>query len=529
MLKEGDNYGVIDDKANIIIEAKYQDVQIPNPTKAIFICYEGENSKVLNEKAEEIYKNFQNIEPLELKNVSTDLIYEKSVLKYKENDKYGLISLDGKKITNPIYEEIETLQYKEGELLVKKDGKYGLINMNGYVIIDPKYDNIKADEYYSKTNGYKNDGYIVSNTTQDGYRYGYINNEGKEILEVKYNELSRINYNDDDKEFLLCAENGKYGLFEGEKQIIGNEYQEIEYMNGTDFCVVQKGKKYGVITLDGNMILKVRFIQIDVTGNYIYATDENSEINVYDNKGNIAQIDSNTIIISADEEGKYQIHINNQDGKTTYSIYEGETKKAEGYSYIEYLYENYFIAANTEGKLGVIDINGKQAIELKYDSIQKVQGTNIVQASETQEQNVVIYSNKMEKVAEMKNAVISKKENYFLIYNNEERKYFDFNGIEKTNIEIFPNNVLFAKQENGKWGFIDKNGNIVVECKYEQVTEFNNYGFAGVKLDGKWGCIDETGKLVLEPKYEIQNIENVDFIGEYYKTVYGYGESYYTK
>ena len=135
----------------------------------------------------------------------------------------------------------------------------------------------------------------------------------------------------------------------------------------------------------------------------------------------------------------------------------------------------------------------------------------------------------MEKVAEMKNAVILKKENYLLIYNNDERKYFDFNGVEKTNLEVFPNNKLFSKQENGKWGFIDKNENLVVECKYDQVTEFNNYGYAGIKLDGKWGCIDQTGKIIVEPKLEIFKLENVDFIGKYYKAVYGYGESYYTK
>ncbi len=530
VLKQGDKYGVIDNKANTIIEANYDTIQIPNPEKAVFICYEGENTKVLNEKNEEIYTEFNNIETLELKNVSTNLIYEKSILKYEEDGKYGILSLEGKKITNPIYEEIQTLQYKEGELLVKKDGKYGIINMNGYTIIEPKYDTIKADEYYSSENGYKKDGYIVSITTEEGYRYGYIDDEGKEILEPKYNELNRISYSDENKKYIICAENGKYGLYEENKQIIGNEYQEITYMNGTDFCIVQKGKKYGVITLDGNMILKVRFIQIDVTGNYIYATDENSVVNVYDSKGNKTEIGENTIILNADEEGKYKIYIESIDGKTIYNIYEGENKKTEDkYSYIEYVNETFFIAANQEGKLGVIDKDGQEIVELKYDSIQEIQGSNIIQANETSTATTILYSNKMEKIAEMTNATISKKENYIVIYNNNERRYFDLNGNEKTNKQIFPNNKLFAKQENGKWGFTDKDSNIVVECKYEQVTEFNEYGYAGIKLDGKWGSIDETGKIIVEPQYEIQNIENVDFIGDYYRIVYGYGEFYYTK
>src|SRR5699024_5677771 len=104
--------------------------------------------KAYNSSAQEIYSEFGEIEALQLKNVSTDLIYEKSVLKYKSNDKYGLISVDGEKITEPIYEEIDTLQYKEGELLVKQNGKYGVINNKGHILVNIEYDQIQADTFY---------------------------------------------------------------------------------------------------------------------------------------------------------------------------------------------------------------------------------------------------------------------------------------------------------------------------------------------------------------------------------------------
>ena len=268
-------YGVIDRTGKTIIPANYTQVKIPNPSKAVFVCYTDENTQVYNEKNETIFTDFQNIEPLNLKNISGDLIYEKTVLKYKQDEKYGLISIDGKKITNPIYENIDTLQYKEGELVVKQNNKFGVININGYEIIKPEYDNIVADGYYSSENGYKNDGYIVSNTTDQGYRYGYISNDGEKILEPNYNELSRISYSDENKIYLLCAENGKYGVFEGAKNIIPNEYQDISYIDGNDFCIVQKGKKYGVINLQGSMMLQVKYLQIDVNGYYMYVTDEN--------------------------------------------------------------------------------------------------------------------------------------------------------------------------------------------------------------------------------------------------------------
>ena len=118
--KENEKYGVIDVNGKTVIDSKYDDVKIPNPEKAVFVCYEGDNTKVLNDKGEEIYTQFQNVKPLRLKNILSDLMYEKTTLEYSENGKYGIIDINGKKITNAIYDEIETLQFKEGELLVKK-------------------------------------------------------------------------------------------------------------------------------------------------------------------------------------------------------------------------------------------------------------------------------------------------------------------------------------------------------------------------------------------------------------------------
>ena len=61
-LYQNQKYGVIDTKGNIIVEAKYDKVAIPNPSKPVFICYYDYNSqedsystKVYNEKNEEIF------------------------------------------------------------------------------------------------------------------------------------------------------------------------------------------------------------------------------------------------------------------------------------------------------------------------------------------------------------------------------------------------------------------------------------------------------------------------------------------
>lgn len=45
---------------------------------------------------------------------------------------------------------------------------------------------------------------------------------------------------------------------------------------------------------------------------------------------------------------------------------------------------------------------------------------------------------------------------------------------------------------NGKWGFIDEEGNKICEIKYDYVGLFDN-GFADVKLNDEWCFIDQNG------------------------------------
>ena len=54
VLKQENGSGIIDRNGNKILEAEYDDVKIPNPEKAVFICYKDNETKVFNEKKEEI-------------------------------------------------------------------------------------------------------------------------------------------------------------------------------------------------------------------------------------------------------------------------------------------------------------------------------------------------------------------------------------------------------------------------------------------------------------------------------------------
>lgn len=55
--------------------------------------------------------------------------------------------------------------------------------------------------------------------------------------------------------------------------------------------------------------------------------------------------------------------------------------------------------------------------------------------------------------------------------------------------------------DRGKYGFIDKCGDLIIPCVYDEAKPFYN-GVAGVKKDGSWGAIDITGKEIAPCSYE---------------------------
>ena len=244
-----EKYGVIDETGKMIIKNEYSDIIIPNPTKAVFICQKSDNTKqVLNEKGENILQEFKNVSAIETNGAHSSWPYEKSVLKYEEDGKFGLINYDGKAITKPIYEEIASVKYKEGEILAKRNGKYGVINNKGNQLIPFEYEEIEADKYYN--NGYEETGYVVKSKQSDGYRYGYINSNLKKVLNTEYTAISRILDIEGKDIYLIASKNGQYGVTKNKKEVVDFKYQSITYNKDTNLLSVQRSEKYGVIDLN---------------------------------------------------------------------------------------------------------------------------------------------------------------------------------------------------------------------------------------------------------------------------------------
>lgn len=531
LLMQNNKYGVINKNGDIVVDPIYDVVEIPNASKPVFICkgnYDqnsGEyNIQVFNDKKEPILYQYYTVEAIKLNNVESNGNYEKSVLKYKSDNKYGLIDFSGNKITDAIYDSIEGFNYREGILLVKKSDKYGIINIKGASIIKPKYDEILCDEYYTTDSKYDKSGYIVGTKTDKGMRYGYIDGiKRKQILKNEYNDIYRITDKiDDNNIYLVAFKDGKAGVYQNKKKIINNEYEDILYNANNDLLTLQKTSKQGVSKFDGTTIIPIEYDNIFFAGEYINA-QKGDKIDIYNFDG--TKENSEYISRKSVADKKYEI-VSTSDDK--YKIINNENNKVidDNYQYVQYLFKNYF-SVTKDNKYGIIDSDGNTILDFKYNIVRLLENSNVIQVIDDKS-NIELLDENLKSIIKIKDANIYTYDNYFKVYSDDSVQYFDKSGKKLESKDVFPNNKLFAYKERNKWGFKDKDGNIVVKPIYDMVTEFNEYGYAGIKSKNKWGSINENGDVIKEPTYEVESNIIPSFIKEYYQVDLGYGEPYYT-
>lgn len=108
---------------------------------------------------------------------------------------------------------------------------------------------------------------------------------------------------------------------------------------------------------------------------------------------------------------------------------------------------------------------------------------------------------------------INTSKGYIRVKENDEYKYYNFKFEEKSGAQLLTGNSLFLSKKDGRYGFINSSGETVIDYIYDDATEQNSSGYAGVKKDGLWGAINLNGKIAIEPTYNLDNNTKIDFIG----------------
>lgn len=163
------------------------------------------------------------------------------------------------------------------------------------------------------------------------------------------------------------------------------------------------------------------------------------------------------------------------DGES-YQYYTSEGKKVfEKFVYAGTFYEGYALVSDNEGYF-VINNKGK-AVTDKYKDIKR-------DALEISVRNELFWA---------------KKDDTFSLYNLKGKKIGD---VECEEVSPFlENGDMAAVKQDGKWGFVDKKGKMIIEPQYEDAHSFSN-GFAAVKKEGKWGFINADNKVCIGCDFE---------------------------
>ena len=131
------------------------------------------------------------------------------------------------------------------------------------------------------------------------------------------------------------------------------------------------------------------------------------------------------------------------------------------------MFDDYFIATNENGNMGIINKNGREILSMKYSSLQKLKGKNIIQAVNSETNETEFYSGKIKKVLTVFSPSISIQDEYIIVSNDDQKNYLDKDGNVISDISPYEKTVF--PEEIGEY----KKVQITIEKIY-YTKNFNN-------------------------------------------------------
>ena len=368
----------------------------------------------------------------------------------------------------PNHDKNQNLWYEDNVLKVEKDEKWGTIDYTGKQLLPIEYDSIQALE------GVENALLVEKNG-----KYGIADDTGRTLVDTTYAEITNLGKTNRDG-YIVKDDTGLYGIVDNANNVIlQNQYQEIQKVSGNNLYVVTQDGTQKVVNANGEDVLTQGFERI--AG--ILKTEGQGVIFVSDGKYGVMALDGQVLI-----EAQYD------------NLVEAKA--------------NVFIATRGDTQ-GIVDINNAENVPFNYTSISYNETADIYIA-EDENLNSNIMNNQFQIQQTGILIELNTDSGYFELRQGDEYKYYNFRFEERDVKDVLTNNTLFLAKQDNQYGYVDKQGNVVVEYTYDDATEQNAYGFAAVKKDGKWGVINNKGEVVQEPIYNLDDYLIIDFIGKWH-------------
>ena len=415
-----------------------------------------------------------------------------------------------------------------------QNNKYGVINNKGEEVIAPSY-----QEYIVIPNN-KTDIFLCTfdvDYTNNTYKTKALNSKNEEIFTnyeniepiVNYDKLYSLKNTDNS---ILVEKEGKIGLVDSTgKVIVEPQYKEIRGL-GIDYklgyIVITEDDQYGIVDCNNQQVLNTKYQDIkSLTENGVYAVKENGSWELVQRDGELKLADGlqNVQDILGIKNGN--VIIKNTNNKVGVISLEGETILNTVYDDVKFAFTGAYIIEQN-GKYGIAKSKDEIVINPIYTTMNYISTADIIEASEDGITSNLLNSNFETKLTGIVTEINTSK-GYIKIRQDNENKYYNFRFEERTEKDINTSNTLFLDKQNDKYGYVDKNGKVIVDYQYDDATEQNEYGYAAVQKNGKWGAINEKGEEIVAPQYDFSNNLGIDFIGEWHLGSLDSNATYYTK
>lgn len=388
-----------------------------------------------------------------------------------------------------------------------EEGKWGYVSQNGNTKIEFKFDSAL---------NFSDNGLALVKVND---KYGYINIDGKFKINAIYEEALSF-----ESGVAIVKFEGKYGVIDSKGKVIttnpssgdvaeeflkGYFYEDIKpFENG--YAAVKIDGKFGLINIKGEKVLDCTYDDITSISNGILAYQINEkygymriddktlitgtlydEANAFDDKGY-------AVVRYSDSSGDDKVVIIDTDGNFAYDKYNLKSVKrlSNGYMIVE-----------LGDKFGLINSKLETVIEAKYQTLNFEMGEYLVYSTTGDKFGYLNF--KGEVVCEEKYyfasnfnklAVVKEKEedNFYIVLNDKFEKKFT---LECDELRDFSKGLAVLRK-NGQYGYVNENGEIVVEPKLRFATNVYEDKYAIVMTsENKYGIINTEGKYVVKPYY----------------------------
>ena len=410
-----------------------------------------------------------------------DFCYEDNPSSYDSSIRtfYGYINRQGEYAIKPKYQEAEL--FRNGLAIVKIDNKYGIIDKTGTYIVEPQFD---EDNFIRGIDRIDSQDRIFK-VFKNG-RYGFIDRYGHYIIKPKFPSTRIRGVVDDTIE--IIGDNDKFGFIDINGNIIAKPQFDCveEFSEG---CVrVQMNGKYGFVDKEGNYIAQP----------------------IYDDAQR--QFAEGRAWVCLDN--KYGL-IDNKGRFVTERVYDGGGR-----------FWNGLAPVCINGKWGVIDTEGKLIIPLEYDDVSVIWNyPGFARVKSNSKYGIVSTQNRT--IIEPEYDYIEFYQDGIFVVGIKEKKEIDegalpfddtvwkYGLIDINGKVLAPPIYIYDRAKvdrmefheglaavcvNGKWGYINARGEMVIKPQFEHADNFCK-GIAYIKENGRYGLIDKSGRVVEDPQY----------------------------